>query len=231
MDQAMTRVRGEALAVAAGDCTSTPGPATQAARELGSASRSLCQLVLDQLSFGVLLLDDQAQVLLANQAAKRDLSQAQGLAVEGGRLQASTAAADQRLQRALAKACTGLRQLLVLEANASVPLLVIPLTSPGREPGQPLILVMLGRRQLCHPMVAEMFARSTGMTLAEARVLRSLAEGLAPRDIAKECDVALSTIRTQIGAVRGKIGAAGIVELLHELGRLPPGSPALIGCG
>jgi DNA-binding CsgD family transcriptional regulator len=92
---------------------------------------------------------------------------------------------------------------------------VVPL-----EPGTAALL--LGRQAICERLSVEGFARGAGLTLAETRVLAALGQGQRPAAIARDQGVKLSTVRTQISAIRGKTGAASIAGLLQMVAALPP---------
>jgi DNA-binding CsgD family transcriptional regulator len=66
------------------------------------------------------------------------------------------------------------------------------------------------------------FARSRGLTPAESEVLKLLCLGHEPAAIAARQQVAISTIRTQIGSIRAKTGVASIRELVQRVAVLPP---------
>jgi len=66
------------------------------------------------------------------------------------------------------------------------------------------------------------FARLHGLTGGEGRVLAALCGGARPAEVAREHGVALSTVRSQIGSIRLKTGAASIRDLLAQVARLPP---------
>ena len=53
-------------------------------------------------------------------------------------------------------------------------------------------------------------------------VLAALGMGVAPADIAQEQGVKLSTVRTQIGSIRAKIGVSSITDLVRRVAALPP---------
>jgi DNA-binding CsgD family transcriptional regulator len=61
-----------------------------------------------------------------------------------------------------------------------------------------------------------------GLTPAETRVLELLCAGVRPTEIAGRAGVAVSTVRTQIGSIRAKTGAASIRELVRQVAVLPP---------
>ena len=58
-------------------------------------------------------------------------------------------------------------------------------------------------------------------------MLRGLAGGLRPAQIARAAGVAMSTVRTQITSIRLKTGARSIGELVRLVTVLPPIVPVL----
>ena len=83
-------------------------------------------------------------------------------------------------------------------------------------------LVILGKRSVGAELAVQGFARLHGLTGSEARVLARLVAGARPAAIAQEHGVALSTVRTQVGSIRLKTGAASIRALVEQVARLPP---------
>jgi DNA-binding CsgD family transcriptional regulator len=90
-------------------------------------------------------------------------------------------------------------------------------------------LLVLGKRQVCEQLSVQGFARSVSLTPAETRVLEQVCGGVRPNDIAQRAGVAVSTVRTQIGSIRAKTGAASIRELVRQVAVLPPLVGALRG--
>ena len=90
-------------------------------------------------------------------------------------------------------------------------------------------LLVLGKRQVCEQLSVQSFARSVNLTPAETRVLEQLCRGVRPTTIARQHGVAVSTVRTQIGSIRAKTGAASISELVRQVAVLPPMVNALRG--
>jgi DNA-binding CsgD family transcriptional regulator len=133
------------------------------------------------------------------------------------------------LYDALAAAQRGLRKLITVgEGDQRVSVSVVPLPeSAGR--GTPLTLLVLGKRRVCEQLSVQGFARSVSLTPAETRVLESLCGGVRPSDIARDGGVAVSTVRTQIGSIRAKTGAASIRHLVQQVAVLPPLVGALRG--
>ena len=187
-------------------------------------------LAFDEIDYGILLVDGQAQVLHINHAARNELDASHPLQLQGQTLHALCEHDTQPLRAALADATRrGLRRLLALgDGGQRVRVTVVPL--PALVPGQPAAtMLMLGRRQMCEQLSVQAYARSQGLTPAETRVLEALCADLPPIRIAERQGVAVSTVRTQIGSIRVKTGAVSIRDLVGRVARLPPMVKALRG--
>lgn len=188
------------------------------------------ELMLDEIDYGVLLLDNDAQVLHLNHAARCELDAHHPLQLLGRQLRARDGADMARLHDALLAATQrGLRRLLLLGQDAHrVAVSVVPLRADGPG-GQTATQLSLGKRQMCGGLGVQWFARSHGLTLAETRVLEALSEGLHPNDIAARYGVGISTIRSQIGSIRLKTRSDSIGALVRQVAVLPPLVGALRG--
>jgi DNA-binding CsgD family transcriptional regulator len=174
-------------------------------------------LMLDEIDYGMLLLDDNAQVLHANHAARAELDAGHPLQLMGRHLRARHAQDVSRLHDALCGAASrGLRRLLALgEGDSRANVAVVPL-------GNQATLVVLSKRHLSERISVQCFATQNGLTPAETRVLEGLCNGLEPREIAELYAVGLATVRTQIGSIRSKTGAENIRALVRQVAVLPP---------
>jgi DNA-binding CsgD family transcriptional regulator len=174
-------------------------------------------LMLDEIDYGMLLSDGQT-VLHANHVARSELDAEHPLQLLGRELRLRRPQDVAPLRGALADARhRGLRRLLAIgEDTHRITLAVVPLA------GAELTLLVFGRRQVCPALTSHWFARSHGLTPAEARVLALLCDGHAPGAIARQQGVAISTVRTQIGSMRAKTGAASIRALVRQVAVLPP---------
>jgi DNA-binding CsgD family transcriptional regulator len=176
---------------------------------------------LDEIDYGLILLDGEDRVAHINHAGRAELDSGHPLQLNGRMLQPPRAQDAAALREALAAARQrGLRRLIPLgtgphRTNVSV----VPLPTPV-DPGATLL--MLGKRNVCEPLSVHGFARCHGLTAAETRVLVELCEGTPPCEIASGLGVAISTVRTQIGNVRLKTGAASIRALVRQVAVLPP---------
>lgn len=178
--------------------------------------------VLDEVDYGMILVDAQARLLHVNSCARARLRAGDGLRMEAGRLAACQPHEQVELASAiLAAASRGLRRLIHVAGPAhAVSVAVMPVR--GSASGEGGALVMMSRSHVCEPLSTDCFARSHGLTQTESRVLHALCSGRPPADIATALGVALSTVRTHIGTIRAKTGAPSVRELLHRVALLPP---------
>lgn len=177
----------------------------------------LLAAALDELDYGIALLDAEAQVLHLNHRASRWLSEGSTLRLHAGQIMAVDAGDAATLARALHDAAAhGLRRLIALgrgDAHCSAALVPVQ---------EGIAALLCGRPRLCEDLSLQCFARAHALSNAEARVLAALGRGQVPVQIAREHGVALTTVRTQIGAIRDKTGADSIRELLCMVAALPP---------
>lgn len=201
--------------------TCRPAPTTAADREaLAPLARCMAHM-LDEIDYGMLLVDAGGQVLYLNHAARRELDDEHPLQLSGPLLTTPAATDAAVLQEALADAQRGRRRLMTLGRGAqSVAVSVVPLDEPEAPVGATLL--MLGKRSVCEELSVLGYARAKDLTPAETRVLGLLCRGVKPTQIAADQGVAVSTVRTQIGSIRAKTGANSIRELVRQVAVLPP---------
>ena len=185
--------------------------------------------MLDEIDYGMLLVTPQGHVTFMNHAARLELDGRHPLQLIANQLGAHRQQDVVPLNEAIAAAQRGLRKLIAVgDGDHRVSVSVVPLPEcAGR--GLPLTLLVLGKRRVCEQLSVQGFARSAGLTPAETRVLEMLCAGVRPSDIARECGVAVSTVRTQIGSIRAKTGATSIRHLVQQVAVLPPLVGALRG--
>lgn len=185
--------------------------------------------MLDEIDYGMLLVADDQVVLHANHVARAELDSEHPLQLLGNELRVRHPQDLAPLRDALVAArLRGLRRLLSLGlGERRVSVAVVPLSAARDE--EALTLLVFGKRRMCEALTAHWFAREHGLTPAEARVLAALCEGRLPAQIALDQGVAISTIRSQIGAIRAKTGVASIRALVRQVAVLPPLVGALRG--
>ena len=174
-------------------------------------------------------LHDATTVAHANHSARAELEGDHPLQLAGNSLRARhakdaapTARSDYRSHWPWHAA------MLTLGLAQQVTVAVVPVTTDGPN-DRPAALLVLEKRQVCGQLSVQGFARCYGLTLAETSVLQALCDGLDPMEIARHNGVAVCTIRSQIGSLRAKTGAASIRELLSRVAALPPLGAALRG--
>ena len=209
---------------------SRPATATAANRPLPLAAE-IAWRALEEVDFGVLLVDVDGQMRHANHLARQELALGRCLRLADGAVGCADHAQQARLTHGLQSAGRGRRQLLQLHAgDISVPVACVPLASAfDAGPAAGLVLLMLGRRPESQSLAVSFFARSCGMTPAEENVLHGLCNGMTPDEVAKGNGVTLGTVRTQIRSLRDKAGAPSIRHLLQRVAALPPVVPMQLG--
>lgn len=199
-----------------------------APRADGAELQLMALWALERLDQGILLLAPNAAVRFANRCARDLVAESAVLEMSCGLLQATAEPDRSRLRDGLHAASTrGHVRMLRLGCGAQAQYLTLSGIGPPGIAGP--VLALLGRQTLCNPLALQWFAQCHELTTAESKVLRQLCEGLEPSEIAARQGVALSTVRSQIGAIRTKTGQDSIRALLNVLGRLPLYRAMLLG--
>ena len=182
-----------------------------------SAIGLLLAAALDEVDYGLALADPEARALHLNHRAGQWLAEGGALALRDGRIAAQDAQDAAAFARAVREAAErGLRRLITVgRGDGRRSAAVVPV-----QPG--VAALMIGRSSLCEYLSLKCFAPAHALSTAVKRGVAALSGGHAPAAIAQEHGVALSTVRTQIGAIRAKTGAASIRDLLHMVAALPP---------
>ncbi|MBX3604547.1 MAG: helix-turn-helix transcriptional regulator [Piscinibacter sp.] len=196
------------------------GPERRAASSIGWLWLAAA---LDEIDYGLLMLDEDALLMHANRAARAELDAEHPLQLLGRELRARDSRDVPPLHAALHDALRrGLRKLLTLgQGTAPVGVSVVPLPPLGSDE-RGAALVILGKRQVSAELALQGFARSHRLTSGETRVLAGLCRGETPAAIAAQHGVAICTVRSQIGSIRQKTGAPSIRALLRQVAVLPP---------
>ena len=197
-----------------------------------TAGAALLMRMLDEIDYGMLLVSASGAVRYANQLALSEVLGTGPLSLSRGQVRARHAGEQGALHVAVADALRGRRRLITLGHNGSaVSVAVLPLPGSESDDGEPLALLVFGKRHTCEALTVDFFARSQGLTGAEARVLQALCEGAKPKEIASMQAVAISTVRSHICSIRQKTQTGSIRELINRVTVLPPITPALKSSG
>lgn len=201
------------------------------ARGVDAGPASLLRQVLDALGCGLVLLDVHGRVLHANAAAMLQCRHGAplvlpvpGQATDGLAVALSPGDAS-RLAAALVGASRGHWALLTLShGDTALSVGVAPLLADDEDglDGAPVALLMLGAEARAQRLSRQFFDSAHQLTDGERGVLDALCEGRSPQQIAGLRKVKISTVRTQIAAIREKVGASSIRRLLQRVAALPP---------
>jgi len=182
--------------------------------------------LFDEIEIGLIVCDAHGRIRFSNQAAAHELVAGGLLVRSDGHLRTASGTAGD-LAGAQRLAAQRSRRSLVRLVRGGDRLMVSVLPFGPEQPEGRNVLVMLGRREPCSELGLEMLAASYGLTLAERRVLAALVREASPREIAARHDVELSTVRTQIQAIRIKLGTRNIEGVLLRAAQVPPMASAL----
>jgi len=203
-----------------------PGDQREQQDEVSSACTSVLECVLaglDRLPTGLALVDQTSKVLYLNVAARKALESA-GWSTAGNRLNCLHSADKLTWLRSLHQVCErGQRQLVGLRMASGKSFAAL---APVLVDDACHALVTFGRSELCGVLELQLFASQHGLTLTEGQVLRKLALGMRPSQIAIDHGVSVTTVVTQVAAVRAKTGSSSVRQLLAMLSQLPPVQPA-----
>lgn len=181
--------------------------------------------VLEEIDYGLMVLDEHDQLVHANNAALAQLDPWHPLQLQAGRrLRAVRPREAGALQAALEAARhRGLRTMVALSGpqDQQSTVAVIPLAASADTPAGS-VLVVLGKRRVCEELTAVSFGKTHGLTAAETRVLLCLCNGDSPAEAALRNGVKVSTTRTHISSIRTKLGARNLDELVRKVAVLPP---------
>jgi DNA-binding CsgD family transcriptional regulator len=191
------------------------------ASSVAAISSQLLAFMLEEIDYGMLLVDDQLRVLHMNNAARRRFDGGHTIEVSNGRMTAQSAQ-DMHTVRDAVLAATGRMRRGLLELHRQGRREVYAVVPLQLSEHQTLALLLASRDDVCQALSWQAFARLHGLTPAEAAVLEGLCKGERPNELADRFGVAISTIRTQIASVRAKAGAQTVGELIRELATLPP---------
>lgn len=178
--------------------------------------------VLDEIDYGILVVDAKGRILHSNHLARHELRNGKIMAAHSNMLMGNTTELTEQIELAVAQGCRGQRRLLLLQfAGRELPAAFIPLNHP-LETDAPSVLVLLSRQNTCDNLAVRMFARASGLSHSEEAVLIGLCRGLAVPEIAKENGVAHSTVRSQVKSLREKTACSSVRQLMRRINSLPP---------
>jgi DNA-binding CsgD family transcriptional regulator len=182
--------------------------------------------LVDELAHGAVVMTLEGRLLHANYAGTHEMARARTLTVQQGLVQACDAESERSLHVAVLRAADGKRGLVQLQAadGPALPVAVLPLNSRSGEPA--CVALLFARSTVCDSLMLGFFARSHALTPAEEQVLGILSEGCSAPQIARQLEVAVSTVRTHVRSICAKTRCTSVRELVSRVAVLPPVAPA-----
>ncbi len=178
---------------------------------------------LDALDTGVLVCDARGRLLVCNHAARRELDVGGLLRVgHDAMLDVAGGAGLLALRRAVHGAAFDHSHQLVALRHAEQCLLLAVQPLRTNDGGPPHALLLTGRRGLCPSLALQHLGRLYALTPAEVSVLGGLLDGVRISDMARARKVKLSTVRTQVAALRAKLGVQRMDDITRLVAELPP---------
>jgi len=182
------------------------------------------ETALDQLAPGVLMLDALGRVRYANEATEAIVRTCPEIALRGGTLYLRDPTAQAQLSAALGPARSPRDTLaartpvpIVFRASdGSITLSLIIAPCTLRIPDT---LVLMMRPTQTQPDTESFLRAVFGLTPAQAKCARLLAEGLAPAEIGERLAIARTTLRTHLQELFAKTATqrqAALVAALHR---------------
>jgi len=198
-------------------------------------SKSVAFEALDQISMGIIIIEQSGRIVHANGTAMLAIDQDDGICVCNGVLKLQSKEEDARLRTAVWNATAP-------PADATPPAQAIAVSRPSGSEPFPLLVCRLwgnhlryGLGRLDRPLAAifitipgrpheapaELLRRLFGLTLAEARVCERLVAGMTVEAAAQNLGMAVDTARVHLKSVFGKTGVGRQAELVAKIMSTP----------
>ena len=194
------------------------GGKARPSRDPGAALAGL----LDELAFGLAIVDAQRHLLHASRAARHNLAGMHGLRLIDGVIEATQPEEAAPLQKAVDAAQSGKRGYLMLgQGEHRSGVAILPLAEP--EPGDPVqVALVFEKAALGNDLGLYFFAQAYRLTRSEQTVLGVLSSGKSVVEVAGELKSSVHTTRTHVRGILVKTGQQSLRGLIKRLGMLPP---------
>lgn len=181
----------------------------------------------DDITFGIAIVNRDAELLYVNLAARQCLGEADALLESGQRLRAAAPDDETALAHCVEAGFRGERNWHVFHGSRrSFNVAFVPLSDSLHEAVEGVALVF-ERPALCNGVSRHFFARANGLTTTEARLTGALCRSNDVAEAAENLHISVSTARTHVKNILHKTGAHNLRALLLRLGMLPPVSSRL----
>jgi DNA-binding CsgD family transcriptional regulator len=184
---------------------------------------------IDQLSFGVIILNERGHVVRVNERASRIMKDGRELKVVGNCLQAGDPANELVLAQAIAAILAGRPSpdsahgslKLDSDGEAALPLYLLlkPIHDFRGEPGKPAagVALFLSTSQLQRSITIEPFARVHGLSPAERALVTELVDGVSIGEASAALGISENTARAQLRSVFSKTGTHRQTDLTRRV--------------
>ena len=182
------------------------------------------QSLVEQCPFGMLVLDIDHAIHVANGPARQLLDTADAMSLVSNRFVINRSNDAIRFQVALRAALAGVadRKVIAIAGNDGVPLL-LSISRMSASLGEARACVMITRAGAVTEPDIEPLAEHFSLTQVEIRLVRHLVKGLNVQETAKALQLKVDTVRTYLKQIFQKTGTHRQVELLQlvQNGALP----------
>jgi DNA-binding CsgD family transcriptional regulator len=184
--------------------------------------------LLNEVGFGILILNSNLEVYFCNEIAKIALEDAGLLRIFKSRHLISEVPESlmgqpsQHFYSQAKLALQGDRKFVIIGEGVKqtmVALSPINLGAPNFKQG---LLVTTERQSVCKNGSLWAYGKALGLTSGELRVLSFLANGQEPKIVAKSLDVSVTTVRSHIRSIIGKTSSTNLRDVLLKISKLPP---------
>lgn len=200
--------------------------ADDATQPVASQEAQPADLLAEQYPFGVLVLDVDQQVRLANAPARRLLASSGVVGLVANRMILTDSHDAIRFQvalrAALARPAAPHRHMIAISGKDGAPLLISISRLPANM-GEPQACLIITRPTAAAEPDIHPLAEHFNLTPVEARVAGQLAKGLSVQDTANAMQLKVQTVRTYLKQIFQKTGTHRQVELMQLMqnGMLP----------
>ena len=178
--------------------------------------------LLDELAFGLAIVNERRHLLHASRAARHNLAGMHGLRLIDGVIEATQAEEAATLQKAIDAAQSGKRGYLMFgQGEHRGGVAILPLAEPA--PGVPVqVALVFEKAALGNDLGLHFFAKAYRLTRSEQAVLGVLSSGKSVVEVAGELKSSVHTARTHVRGILVKTGQQSLRGLIKRLGMLPP---------
>ena len=187
-----------------------------------SRGAALLSTLLDELAFGIAVVDGRRRLLYSNRIADIQLREGGGVRIAGGVLEGTDQRETRGLQNAIDRARQSHRSYLAIGAHQpKSEIAVVPVVeAPG--PTCDLAAIIFEKNVKACGLGLYFFARAYRLTQAEERLLSCLWAGAGVAEAAATVGCAPNTARAHVRSMLIKTAQPSLRALTSRLGRLPP---------